>query len=233
MKFSLKVLSVALLLFFSINAAVHADGFLPLISLGTDPANDASPNQSWFDILETYYTNNGTHFRVVIRCRGVPDPSKYDYHAYLDIKPGGDYGSGQKVLKGADYVLSSAGILWEYTTTWIERDGLVAVQVFSSNKTVSMTVRLSDLNYPEECVTVKLKFSTHSTPITVPRGNPHDVTDTYNLDCSVIPEQWWLSLLIGIPALAAATGLLVIRKYGDAFQEHPLFRRFLNKRRKR
>jgi len=197
---------VIVFLSFSAYATAHAD-YLPLISLGTDPLGDVSPYKAYWDILESYYTNDGTYLRFEMRCNAVPNPSDGDYHVYLDLKDGGDYSGGMKVLKGADYVFSCDGTLWKYSGgSWISYPGLVSVQIFSSNKTISFTCKLSDLGYPSECVHAIVKLSTHSTVNAPPQASPKDQTDTYTLSCPVISE---VPLIVLPPFLA----LLVIVTY--------------------
>jgi hypothetical protein len=98
-------------------------------------------------------------------------------------------------------------------------------------------VRLSDIGYLFEgtgdfCIV----FTTEST-YGPNRGDAkdHDPDKPYGAYCvehEVISEQWWLSLVIGVPILIGATVFIGKNKHSNTLSENPILRKIFKKRKK-
>jgi len=85
------------------------------IQLGSDPTFPIPPPER-IDVKAFYYTNNGTHVFFRMAQAEMPNTQAFLYSVYLDTKAGGQ----QIDSYNYDYLLSSDGILYEWSgTNWI------------------------------------------------------------------------------------------------------------------
>ena len=176
-------------------------GYLTPILIDTDPTMDSPAS---IDILEVYLTNNGTHFRFIIKCRSVPYPSKSTiYRVYLDTKSGG---TPDGLYKGADYYLEAKddSYLYEWKEkkkhgAWYKKSP-IEVQIDPMNKTISLTASLSDIGYPKDVwPEVGIVVATFQ-PSNSLRDRAPD-TGHYTVAHEVIPELPWPTPVVFIPAV--------------------------------
>lgn len=193
--------------------------YLPVVSLGTDPKGDVFPPKPNGDILECYFTNDGTHLRLIMRLDATPNTQERDYHVFLDTKDGT---SRSPAYADADYCLDShQGTLWKWNPSpggghWEASKGAVEVSVSGYN--ISLTCKLTDIQYPEGVsATVGIVFVTYNgVPADPPAASILDRapdTGAYYLAHEVIPELPWPTPLVFIPALIVTVYITYTRRF--------------------
>ena len=131
----------AFLLFFAFFSLANVFGYLEPILVGADSSKDSPASM---DILEVYLTNNGTHFRFIVKCRSVPEPSPTTaYRVYLDSKSGA--GATDGIYSGADYYLEAKddSYLYEWRDQTWKKKSPIEFQIDHDDKIISLTAELS------------------------------------------------------------------------------------------
>ena len=172
---------------------------------GTDGEKDAMPAS--VDILKVYISNNGTHFRFIIKCSAKPSPSSVrSYVVWLDTKD----------EEEMDYCLVAGGESGLYRIS-IDEDGEVSmtlvapIEVEVHKKSIYLTANLDDIEYsaPTFKNQVDVVVTTHQ-PLTKLRDRAPD-SGRYSVNYADIPEVPSFTLFIFIPSVLAA--IYIINKY--------------------
>jgi len=200
----------AFLLFFAFSPLANVFGYLEPILVGADLSKDSLASM---DILEVYLTNNGTHFRFIVKCRSVPEPSATTaYQVYLDIKSGA--GSTDGIYSGADYYLEAKddSYLYEWRAgAWKEKSP-IEFEIGHDEKIISLTAELSDIGYQNNVdETIGIVVATSE-----PSNNLWDRapdTGDYAIAHEVIPELPWPTPLVFILAVIATISILHITRF--------------------
>jgi len=192
-----------------LTVSVYANYIDPPFLVGTDPSKDSPAS---IDILEVYLTNNGTHFRFILKCRSVPTPNPATaYRVFLDTKSEGAL-SGTYI--GADYYLEAKDVsyLYEWNGFSWKQKSPVEVQIDHNDKTISLTAKLEDIGYPGYVEnTVGIVVETIQ-PIDNQRDRAPD-TGNYTIIREDIPELPWPTPLVFVPALMATVYVVYVRKF--------------------
>ena len=176
-------------------AKKEKDNFVKPILVGKDPKKDADPAS--VDIIKVYITNNGTHFRFIIKCRAKPEPSMIrSYNVWIDIKDEND----------PDYCLVAGGVSGLYEVKI--KDGVIKLELKASievevkGKSIYLTAKLSDIDYQSGKDIVGIVVTTHQ-PLIKIRDRAPD-SGRYEISHAVVPELPWPTSMIFIPAVVAA-----------------------------
>jgi len=181
------------------------DNFVTPILIGKDPKKDANPAS--VDILEVYITNNGTHFRFIIKCRAKPAPSEIrSYVVWLDTKGG----------IAPDYCLVAGGKSGLYKIkvhgNSIEYEYIAPIEVKIKGKSIYLTANLSDIKYPDGVKDpVGIVVTTHQ-PLSQIRDRAPD-SGRYCVDHEVIPELPGFTIFVFIPSVVFSVYMIYRLKF--------------------
>jgi len=150
---------------------------------------------AYMDILEVYMTNDGTYLQFVINLRERPKPSLNRlYTVWLDTK-GNDK---------PDYCLAASNVNALYKVT-VKRGSirlkyLAPIEVEVEGNSITLTVRLSDIKYPNGVKdTVGIVAATHNPLAKIVDRAPD--SGRCLVDHRVVSELPHFTILIFIPSL--------------------------------
>jgi len=203
-----RVLIVTVLL---LSASVFQTGYadcLPLFYLGTDP-DDIKKDH--IDIKELYYTINDTHITFIITCYGEiktrkksPTLPSNEFQTCLDVAAGeGDSRRGA-LFEGADIIIEAHNqrVYYWNGKGW-ERNKTASVQVEVEGNNITITCRLSDIQFERVSGDLRIGFISNLNKVGS-RG--------VNKGQDRAPDSGWYTLEGGIPDLnlleSSAAGLL-------------------------
>ncbi|HIE18261.1 TPA: hypothetical protein EYP75_00900 [Candidatus Bathyarchaeota archaeon] len=183
------------------------DNFVKPILVGKDPKKDANPAS--VDILKVYITNNGTHFRFIIKCRAKPAPSLIrSYVVWLDTEGG----------SAPDYCLVAGGVPGLYEVDVedesIEFEFKAPIEVKIKGRSIYLTADLEDIGYPDDVKDpIGIVVTTHQ-PLAQLRDRAPD-SGIYQVDHEVIPELPGFTPFIFIPSVMLSIYVIYRRKFKD------------------
>jgi len=177
--------------------------------------------ESPIDMKTLYFSNDGTYAYFKEELVYAPSASDFTYTVYLDKPAGGTYSEDYRLVysSGTAELQKWNGMSWQKTAD-------ITVEVGTSPPSITFKVKLSDIANPDVLQNTNVWFVNYqgaNSYTTILDRAPN--SGCYSISAEVIPEHWWGSLLVGLPALAAAVYLLSARKFREKMRNHPLFRR--------